>query len=197
MSKNKLLEGNYFYKFDAEDNGIDPKICDWFLDSAGADFKKATILSKHGEDRPNIRKCQTFFNNEDWVYKIIWPYLHNANQEAQWNFEISACENYQISKYVPGDLYNTHIDGLGTHGDKIISEHENLNDKVRKISMTMLLNDPSEFEGGELLLLNVGAVPQKKGTMTFFPSYLPHEISPVTKGVRYSLVMWFLGYPFQ
>ena len=50
---------------------------------------------------------------------------------------------------------------------------------------------------GDLILYDVGPVKQKTGNITFFPSYLPHEVTPVTKGTRYSLVMWFLGNPWR
>ena len=36
-----------------------------------------------------------------------------------------------------------------------------------------------------------------KGSIIVFPSFVWHRVKPVTKGVRYSLVMWNLGYPFK
>ena len=36
-----------------------------------------------------------------------------------------------------------------------------------------------------------------KGSIIVFPSFLWHRVKPVTKGVRYSLVVWNLGYPFK
>ena len=63
--------------------------------------------------------------------------------------------------------------------------------------MTLNLNDPSEYEGGELRLFGVGKLEEEKGRLSFFPSFLPHEVTPVTKGVRYSLVVWFLGPPWE
>ena len=61
----------------------------------------------------------------------------------------------------------------------------------------MIVNLNDDFEGGDLILYNDGLMKQKKGCITFFPSYLLHEITPVTKGTRYSLSMWFLGKPFK
>jgi PKHD-type hydroxylase len=70
---------------------------------------------------------------------------------------------------------------------------------VRKISMTLLLNDPSEFEGGDLELtwLQVNLQNLNKDTLLCFASFLNHRVNPVTKGMRQSLVCWFGGKPFR
>ncbi len=63
--------------------------------------------------------------------------------------------------------------------------------------MTLLLNDPSEFEGGDLEIANETLSPMKQGHATIFASFLQHRVTPITKGVRKSLVMWFGGTPFR
>lgn len=70
----------------------------------------------------------------------------------------------------------------------------------RKLSMSLLLSDPDEFEGGELQIKpdsdNAISLEQKKGRAWFFPSYTLHRVAPVTKGVRRSLVLWVGGPQF-
>ena len=69
---------------------------------------------------------------------------------------------------------------------------------VRKISMTVLLNHPSEFEGGHLEVLAPGKFkPLKQGHALCFASFLNHRVNPVTRGMRQSLVVWFGGTPFK
>jgi PKHD-type hydroxylase len=69
---------------------------------------------------------------------------------------------------------------------------------VRKISMTLLLNDPSEFKGGDLELMGPGKFAElKQGHAIVFASFLNHRVAPVTEGVRQSLVVWFGGKPFR
>ena len=144
----------------------------------------------------DVRSGTVNFHNQQGVYDLIWPYMQGANIGAEWNFEISAAEDYQISKYEVGDFYSTHMDCLGTNSTKWIqNDNSILHNKTRKISMSLILND--DYEGGELILFDVGAMKQEVGTMIFFPSFLPHEVTPVTKGTRYSLVMWFLGNPWR
>ena len=64
--------------------------------------------------------------------------------------------------------------------------------------MTCLLSPENEFEGGDLELIKEGkAVKLKQGQAVFFASFIRHRVTPVTRGVRRSLVMWFGGTPFK
>ena len=72
---------------------------------------------------------------------------------------------------------------------------------VRKLSMTTLLSE--SYEGGEFQFASYGkeeckiSTPEfsKVGSIVVFPSSMEHRVAPVTKGVRYSLVNWFVGPP--
>ena len=70
---------------------------------------------------------------------------------------------------------------------------------VRKISMTILLSNQSEFEGGDLEFMAEGNKPKAlvQGQAIFFCSLLRHRVAKVKKGMRRSLVMWFGGPPFK
>jgi PKHD-type hydroxylase len=71
----------------------------------------------------------------------------------------------------------------------------------RKLSMVLMLSDPSEFEGGELQIKDTNdmekVLEQKRGRAWFFPSYVLHRVTPVTKGVRRTLVLWVGGPEFK
>ena len=74
-------------------------------------------------------------------------------------------------------------------------EHE---PPVRKISMTILLNHESQFEGGDLEITTPGKKAKlTQGNAITFASFLNHRVAPVTRGIRQSLVMWFGGTPFR
>ena len=66
----------------------------------------------------------------------------------------------------------------------------------RKLSLTVQLSDPSDYDGGYFEFLEVEQPPassKTKGAVLAFPSYLAHRVAPVTRGVRRSLVAWFHG----
>ena len=70
---------------------------------------------------------------------------------------------------------------------------------VRKISMTILLSNQSEFEGGDLEFMAEGNKPPQllQGQAIYFCSLIRHRVAKVKKGIRRSLVMWFGGPPFK
>ena len=70
---------------------------------------------------------------------------------------------------------------------------------IRKLSITIQLSSPQDYEGGDLILHNGEPEKMQKelGKLIVFPSYTLHEVTPVTKGTRYSLVAWVAGKPFR
>ena len=118
---------------------------------------------------------------------IIW---HIMNHYNHFGFEdVKVTEQAQFTEYPEGGFYDWHMDS-----DTNMA-HE---PPVRKISMTLLLNDPSEFEGGHLELMAPGKYAElKQGHAICFASFLNHRVNKVTRGVRQSLVVWFGGKPFK
>ena len=119
--------------------------------------------------------------------------LNNFIQRANLNHfgfdNIQITEPAQFTEYPEGGFYDWHMDC------DVNMEHE---PPVRKISMTLLLNDPSEFEGGDLELMAPGKFAElKQGHAIIFASFLNHRVNPVKKGTRQSLVCWFGGKPFR
>ena len=111
----------------------------------------------------------------------------NLNHFGFENMKIT--EPAQFTEYPKGGFYDWHMD-LDINGS-----HE---PPIRKISMTILLSDPSTFKGGNLEFMEKNKVPElKQGQAIFFASFIRHRVAPVTKGMRRSLVMWFGGTPFK
>ena len=150
------------------------------------------------------RVSDVCWSNKQWIYDLIWPFMLEANEKAGWNFEVDAAESAQITRYKVGGFYSWHSDG-GSDCLSVYDSPDNsfLNGKVRKLSMSILLND--NYDGGEFQFAtyNKGEreiqTPEfnKAGSVIVFPSFLEHRVLPVTKGTRYSLVAWFLGPPFK
>jgi len=170
------------------DDAIESSVCDKLISQA-SDFQSAGVY--RGNDGPKIhqeaRNNQTSWGKENWVYELIAPHMTKAIEYAGWDFEISTAEPYQIAKSEVGEFHSWHQDGVGP-----IHTGEN---ETRKLSLSLLLND--DYEGGELEVFPHGPMNLSKGTMVFFPSFQSHQVHPVTKGTRYSLVVWFIGNPWR
>jgi len=129
------------------------------------------------------------FNVLPQMYKTLERVMHqtNGNHFGFENMQIT--EFAQFTEYSDGGFYDWHID----------SDVNCANEPpVRKISMTCLLSNENEFEGGGLELMSEGKFARpKQGHAIFFASFIRHRVVPVTKGTRRSLVMWFGGTPFK
>ena len=85
--------------------------------------------------------------------------------------------------------------------------NDNMVGKVRKLSLTLNLNKPGEYEGGNLMFdfgnhttserFHQCTEIRPQGSIIVFPSFLDHCVTPITSGTRYSLVLWSLGEPFK
>ena len=129
------------------------------------------------------------FDKMQPMYDDINNFIQKTNRNHFGFGDIQIRERAQITEYIKGGYYNWHTD---TTIDMSIEP------AVRKLSMTLLLNDPSEFEGGELQIAGTKNTKiMKQGHATIFASFLQHTVTPVTRGVRRSLVMWFGGEPLK
>ena len=146
--------------------------------------------------------------NEEQIYKTLNPYLHTANKNAGWNFEVSWSEQIQFTKYTKGQYYNWHMDAFfAPYKNHRYPQYEG---KIRKLSCSVLLNDPDEYTGGDLEIgqsnnfetplednkINMSHCNLGQGSIIFFPGFVWHRVTPIEKGTRYSLVMWTVGKPY-
>jgi len=123
-----------------------------------------------------------------WIYDKLAHNAKLANKEM-WNFDLwDYYDSLQYTKYYGnGGHYDWHADlGAGISN--------------RKLSCVLQLSTPEEYEGGDLEMNPGGgivSVPKGLGTLCFFPSFLLHRVTPLTSGVRKSLVTWISGANFR
>lgn len=154
---------------------------------------KATTFSGSNDDfrKSNIKWINGFENGIDniWIFKKISELAFGAN-DALFKFSIYGMfEGIQYTVYdgTENGFYCAHVD----HG---------INYYKRKISIVVQLSDPNEYEGGDLLLHTKNKpypIPKGFGTCVAFPSWMLHEVTPVTSGTRRTLVCWVSGPPFK
>ena len=124
------------------------------------------------------------------MYRKLEQAMYETNQNHFGFDNMQITEQAQYTEYLNGGFYEWHTD----NGINFM----NGTSPVRKISMSLLLNHESEFDGGDLELCEEGKVaPLKQGHAIFFASFLNHRLKRVTRGTRKSLGMWFGGTPFK
>ena len=173
-----------------------PKQCQMVIDK-GMSLKKEKAgvgMGKLKESSVDTKKRITTiswipFKEMPEMYKDIESTMLKANGNHFGFDGMKLTEPAQFTHYHTGGFYDWHMD------NDVLGKHE---PPVRKISMTLLLSDPSTFEGGELEFMNKGkSAKLKQGQAIFFASWLQHRVKPVTQGERKSLVMWFGGPSFK
>lgn len=148
----------------------------------------ATSLSNEGV----IQQEQGSFG---WVpegdgYEWINDLMSNVTKEVNmkfFEFDVTHFHRLQYVSYSEGQGQDDHVDydtEIGTWD-------------ARKLSFSLLLND--DFEGGDLEILGKDkfTADRKSNSIVFYPSYLRHRITPVTKGVRKSIEGWICGPKFR
>ena len=163
-----------------------------------ANYGKAEIglQNTNGEVNESVRRTYVSWVDLNKESHFIWEKFSRAIAEVNrryFNFDLTGCyEPIQLGLYKAKEQghYDWHTD-CGTKDTRV----------PRKLTMALLLSDPEDFEGGELQvklhsdeLINLEL---KKGRAWFFPSYILHRVTPVTKGIRKSAVLWVGGPQFR
>lgn len=192
-------------------------------DAISKEEKTQEEVKKHKDKKFFDRDAKVCWLNEQWMFDLFRPYVDMANKESGWRFEIDYCENMQFTVYEKDGFHGWHFDGGSDYlqayckaqdsnnpvtGYGRETNDENMIGKVRKISMTLNLTDPNDYDGGNLKFdfglhndksdrFHICKEIRPRGSIIFFPSFNYHIVTPVTRGTRYSLVGWFLGKPFK
>lgn len=182
----KKINQHHYYYFK---NGFSVEECDRIRDSFGHLCNiDATVFNKNAElSRTMNRKTSIawipYNDTTKWIYDRMIMMSREANNEM-FRMNIST-----IVDMIQVGLYDSEADGqYGPHVD--IGENMY---GCRKLSISVQLSDPSEYTGGELKLKDKINAPKGKGVTCIFPSWMVHEVTPVTSGKRYSLVLWLYG----
>lgn len=177
---------------------------------------------KSGNSDSTIRQSTNKWINHEEDFDIelkqkIFDGMVQANQMSGWNYDVDFMEQWQYTVYEAqpdrptGDFYTWHTDC----GSKPYS-----NGKIRKISCSVQLSSPEEYEGGHFqwieqtkvfdslktrdqvirqdeLIHSAPMSGKELGSLIVFPSWLHHQVTPVTRGTRKSLVVWNTGWPLR
>jgi PKHD-type hydroxylase len=165
----------------------------WLQDKAKHAQRNALVGSSNGGVvDPSIRRSQiSWLNNSEetkWVFEKLAGVVSKINAQY-YRFDLTGFgESIQLTAYDQSEngMYGWHQDyGAGIS---------------RKLSVVVQLTDPAEYEGGNLQVMTSGEpqnVRKQRGLIALFPSYILHQVTPVTQGNRQSLVAWVSGPAFR
>tara|TARA_R110000822_G_scaffold253345_1_gene379854 strand:+ start:1476 stop:2087 length:612 start_codon:yes stop_codon:yes gene_type:complete len=129
-------------------------------------------------------------DHSKWLYDLLFPIALEANKQF-YHFDIDIVTDpihYVVYPEDGGHLdWHLDIGGFGVNR--------------RKLAMTVQLSDPNDYEGGDLQIWGGGNEPisikRNKGSISVFPTFLLHRVTPITRGQRKVLVFWTGGRAFR
>ena len=185
-SWNFELDQVNFYAF--WNNAFSKEECQTIINIA----KDKGLVKGKTKGESDVRDCKISWlysdDGIDWVFRRVTDITLNLNEKF-FKFDLFGInEGFQFTNYeAPSGKYGKHVDRA-------------INMCVRKLSISIQLTNPEDYEGGELKLYDSEEetlMSKEQGTLIIFPSYVLHEVMPVTKGERNSLVTWVTGKHFK
>lgn len=187
--------GNFVEPFVWWEGGFTEQELNWLQEQAmKADERAQVGGNPTGDDLAKIRRSQVSWMNKDqetaWVFNKLSHIASSLNAQY-YRFDLTGFgESIQLTNYDQSEhgMYGWHVD----YGGKVSPS--------RKLSLVLQLTDPSQYEGGNLQIMTGGepqTVRKQRGLVAAFPSYVLHQVTPVTSGNRQSLVAWISGPAFK
>jgi len=179
---------------------VDKQTCERIINDVQVlPVQDARIGDQHGAGnissnvrRTKIRFIQVADQRFSYIFDILWKTAISANDDF-FQFNISRLTYLQFAEYNANELaeYKAHHDVFWMNGDPVYH---------RKLSAVIQLSPEDSYTGGEFEIVDSGVKHRppaddvrKQGTILYMPSFLLHQVKPVTSGIRYSLVAWFDG----
>lgn len=146
----------------------------------------AVNVSNREAMQRSVRKSRvSFMRDSNWLTDRVRGTLCRAASvfeiEVTIDNGLARTEPIQLAEYGEGGAYGWHLDiGPGTAA-------------VRKLSISVQLSSPDDYDGGDLEIWGAQAIDRNQGTAIVFPSFMLHRVRPVIRGMRRSLVGWAVG----
>ena len=172
---------------------LSKEICNQIVEEGSLLIEEQATINQDNNVNTSIRDNKiAWFSEGSWIENLLLSYVFKTNTINDWNFNLNQAEQVQFTKYQKDEFYTWHRD----------SNIES--DVQRKLSVTVQLSDYSDYEGGEFEIkscwgegiANIPREAKQKGSIIIFPSFLLHQVTPISWGTRYSLVQWYNGPPF-
>jgi PKHD-type hydroxylase len=194
-----VIRNHITHPYVISDNLIDLSILDAIEKYCSQQGTNPATIGNRDQNK-DIRISETkfhFINDANgWIFDIL-EYVANIINDKNFQFDLIGFDRFQYTVYNQiGSHYAYHTDMA--FGLSSAVELRN----PRKLSFSLVLSDNTDYTGGdfEIITDNVDApiiIPQEKGRIISFPSYIHHRVTPLTSGVRKSIVFWAVGPKFK
>lgn len=166
--------------------GLDPELSDIEQGKIGSREVQNQLDTNYR--RSNISWIRSDVKSNSWIFAKITDGINDINNQF-FKYDLDLIQGLQFTNYDETDK--------GFYGPHVDTSYRSY--RTRKLSFSVQLSEDTSYTGGDLKLYlsNSTNVSRQKGDLIVFPSYTLHEVTPVTKGTRFSLVGWAQGPKFK
>lgn len=158
--------------------------------------KTRGVVGNNNDSNNQIRRSSVSWlsldNDSQWIYDRLAFVARILNGQF-YKFDL-----YGFNEPMQYTTYSSEEQGhYSWHVDSGINQGAT---PPRKFSMILQLSDPVEYVGGDLQIMTQSepqSIDKQKGLIAAFPSYVLHRVTPVTQGIRKTLVVWVSGPSFK
>tara|TARA_B100000131_G_C18085359_1_gene599860 strand:+ start:1152 stop:1727 length:576 start_codon:yes stop_codon:yes gene_type:complete len=188
---NKDIE-HYLYKT----NFLDKEYCEQTINVLNKNdwtphewYDYSTDSLNSNNQQPSVILYENFTDEVKSINDEIIKKLHTSILEYLERLDFHwfrSWRGYSAIKFIQYNQGHT----MERHCDHIHNLFDGNIKGIPTLSIIGLLND--NYEGGDIIMFEDKKINTKAGDLLIFPSNFlyPHEITPVTKGTRYSFVSW-------
>lgn len=202
ISNNTKVRNSAIYSQIYWDNFFNQKEIDDIIKiCAHQELQDSTISLNNPVNNKKTRSSKVNFHNPNdqnsWIFDRINFGIEDMNNKF-FNFDLYGYDYFQYSEY-----HGSNRGKYDFHQDMFMNDESTSEPLTRKLSLSLLLSEPGvDFEGGNFQIndgneKNAKTIEMTKGSLIAFPSFMVHRVTPVTKGVRKSIVAWVLGPKFK
>ena len=141
----------------------------------------------------NMKMCYLLPDKKNnFIYDRIRKLVIETNMNI-WNYNLyDFGEPIKFLEY--NEKYNSHL--------KVHNDIGNVRgwESFRKLTIIVQLTDENTYEDCDLMIQNgdkLVTTNKNQGSIIIFPSFMMHQVTPIKKGIRNSLVLWAYGPPFS
>jgi PKHD-type hydroxylase len=179
---------------------LSPPECEWVIQRGEALNPAQAPVGTPTQMRIEPETRCVFSANLDtpecgWLYERLAQKINLANREY-YDFDlVGLVEPIQFLKYttaagpLPNGHYSWHVD----FGEGMMA--------TRKLSVVVQLSPPTAYDGCDFGMMSDRGLARMdykgQGDAFMFPSWTPHNVGQITRGVRYALVAWVHGPRFR
>ncbi|MBU2533218.1 MAG: 2OG-Fe(II) oxygenase [Alphaproteobacteria bacterium] len=156
-------------------------------------FQDAALVGGTHDD--DTRRSRNYWLDDDgdgaWIFRRLLDAIAAENRN-HFQFDLTDfLERMQVAWYgaETGGFFGWHTD---CGGGRIAAQ--------RKLTIVVQLSNADDYEGGSLETNFDGVVRAASraiGSALILPSFVLHNVTPVTRGERYSLTLWSHGPAFR